>query len=257
MGGGMNETISRFGYPATLIADYEHWVVLLRPAQPTLGSLVLAAKGDETSFADLPQEAFAELQRAVADIERALGAAVRFEKINYLMLMMVDPNVHFHVIPRYDGEREACGVSVRDAGWPKIPALGEAVELDPEQIEAVVGYLEGILVTAEADAHLAVSALAASDVFREIDLLPFLALDRDGPDVGAGLGEGVDGAKIPAAGAVGLPHHPLDLLREQARPSPRKASSPIDSELYRPGSSALPMRSSRSPSRSTFMSSES
>jgi diadenosine tetraphosphate (Ap4A) HIT family hydrolase len=139
----MNETILRFGYPATLVQEYEHWVVLLRAAQPTLGSLILAAKAEARSFAELPQEAFAELQRAVADIEEALGAAVRFEKINYLMLMMVDPHVHFHVIPRYEGERSACGVSVEDKGWPKVPALGEAVTLEPGQVEALAGYLRG------------------------------------------------------------------------------------------------------------------
>ena len=139
----MNETIRKFGYPATLVAEYGHWVVLLRPAQPTLGSFVLAAKSEATSFPELPTEAFAELQDAVADIERALAAAVRYEKINYLMLMMVDPHVHFHVIPRYEGERSACGVTVPDAGWPKVPALGEAVELEPGQVEALVGYLKG------------------------------------------------------------------------------------------------------------------
>jgi diadenosine tetraphosphate (Ap4A) HIT family hydrolase len=136
----MNETVLRFGYPAALIAEYEHWVVLLRPAQPTLGSLILAAKSEARSFAGLGADAFAELQRAVSDIERALGAAVQYEKINYLMLMMVDPHVHFHVVPRYAGEREACGVAVADRGWPKVPALGEAVELSPEQVEALVGY---------------------------------------------------------------------------------------------------------------------
>lgn len=139
----MNETIRRFGYPATLIREYEHWVVLLRPAQPTLGSLVLAAKCEATSFADLPQEAFVELQGVVAHIEGALTASIRQEKINYLMLMMVDPHVHFHVVPRYEGERSACGVSVKDAGWPKVPALGEAVTLDPAQVEALVGYFRG------------------------------------------------------------------------------------------------------------------
>lgn len=139
----MNETIQRFGHPATLIRDYEHWVVLLRPAQPTLGSLILAAKGDSTRFGELPAGAFAELQRVVADIEAALAAAVRHEKINYLMLMMVDPHVHFHVIPRYEGERSACGVTVVDSGWPKVPALGEAVTLEPEQVEALAGYFKG------------------------------------------------------------------------------------------------------------------
>jgi len=137
----MNETITRFGHPETLVAEYEHWVVLLRPAQPTLGSLVLAAKSDATAFADLPAPAFAELQQAVSDIEGVLREAVDYAKINYLMLMMVDPNVHFHVIPRYEGERSACGVTVPDAGWPKVPALGEAVNLDAEQIAALVEWL--------------------------------------------------------------------------------------------------------------------
>jgi diadenosine tetraphosphate (Ap4A) HIT family hydrolase len=138
----MNATILRFGYPATLIVEYGHWVVLLRPAQPTLGSLILAAKSEAKSFADLPQEAFVELQAAVAEIEAALTASVRHEKINYLMLMMVDPHVHFHVIPRYEGERSACGVTVLDPAWPKALDLGQAVELKAEQITALAAYFK-------------------------------------------------------------------------------------------------------------------
>ena len=138
----MNETIRRFGHPRTLIAEYEHWLVLLRPAQPTLGSLVLAAKSEATAFSALEPAAHAALHEAVSDIEAALAAAVAYEKINYLMLMMVDPNVHFHVLPRYEGERSACGVTVRDAGWPKAPALGEAVELTADQTEALVAYFK-------------------------------------------------------------------------------------------------------------------
>jgi diadenosine tetraphosphate (Ap4A) HIT family hydrolase len=139
----MNATIRRFGHPATLIAELEHWVVLLRPDQPTLGSLVLAAKSEAMAFADLPPAAFAELQQAVGAIEAALKAAVGFAKINYLMLMMVDPHVHFHVIPRYEGERSAEGVTVKDAGWPKAPALGEAVALDEYQIARITAWLKG------------------------------------------------------------------------------------------------------------------
>jgi diadenosine tetraphosphate (Ap4A) HIT family hydrolase len=138
----MNETIVRFGYPDTLVADYDHWVVLLRPAQPTLGSLVFAAKADVLAFSDLPAGAFAEQARVVADIERVLRDKVRYAKINYLMLMMVDPNVHYHVIPRYEGERQAEGLSIADTGWPKIPVLGDAVELTAEQIAALVDWLK-------------------------------------------------------------------------------------------------------------------
>ena len=139
----MNDTIRKFGYPATLVRDYAHWLVLLRPAQPTLGSLVLAAKSDATAFADLEPAAFAELGTVTDEIETALKAAVGYEKLNYLMLMMVDPHVHFHVIPRYDGTRSACGLTIADAGWPKVPALGEALGLDVAQIEAVVKWLQG------------------------------------------------------------------------------------------------------------------
>ena len=139
-----NATIRGFGYPETLVADYEHWVVLLRPAQPTLGSLILAARGEATAFADLDQAAFAELREAIGDIETALTAAVGYARINYLMLMMVDPHVHFHVLPRYEGERSACGVTVRDAGWPKVPALGDAVALDAAQIAALSAWLRSL-----------------------------------------------------------------------------------------------------------------
>jgi diadenosine tetraphosphate (Ap4A) HIT family hydrolase len=140
----MNETIRRFGHPDTLVADYEHWVVLLRPAQPTLGSLILAAKSEATAFSGLDAVAFAELGHVVADIERVLAEAVGYAKINYLMLMMVDPNVHFHVLPRYEGERSACGVTVADAGWPKAPALGEAAELDTGQVAALAAWLRSL-----------------------------------------------------------------------------------------------------------------
>ncbi len=138
----MNETIEKFGFPATLLRELDHWVILLRPAQPTLGSLVLAAKSDATEFAALPSEAFRELAQATSLIETALSDFVRYEKINYLMLMMVDPNVHFHVIPRYEGSREFAGQDFPDAGWPKVPDLGTAVGLDEETRASLIGALQ-------------------------------------------------------------------------------------------------------------------
>ena len=130
----MNATIEKFGYPATLIRDYRHWVALLRPAQPTLASLVLAAKSDATAFGALPPEAHAELATITAEIETALTTAVAFQKINYLMLMMVDPHVHFHVIPRSSGTRAWGGIEIADTGWPGPPDLKSAIALPPSQI---------------------------------------------------------------------------------------------------------------------------
>lgn len=137
----MNATIEKFGHPTTLMAEYQHWVVLLRPAQPTLGSLVLAAKSEATAFGDLPAEAHAELKTVSSAIESLLRGFVDYAKINYLMLMMADPHVHFHVIPRYEGAREWQGRSFVDAGWPKVPDLAQAVALDEEAIEALALHL--------------------------------------------------------------------------------------------------------------------
>jgi diadenosine tetraphosphate (Ap4A) HIT family hydrolase len=130
----MNPTAEKFGYPGTLIKEFEHWLVLLRPSQETLGSLVLAAKSHATAYSALPREAFAEQADAIAAIERGLARFVSYERINYLMLMMVDPNVHFHVISRYSATRTWNAVPFPDAGWPGAPRLDSSVRLDADQI---------------------------------------------------------------------------------------------------------------------------
>lgn len=138
----MNSTILKFGYPNSLVCEFEHWIVLLRPAQVTLGSLVLAAKSQATAYGDLPREAFAEQADAVAAIERALRAFSRYERINYLMLMMVDPNVHFHVIPRYSQPRSRNGIDFPDTGWPGPPQLGDAVALSTDELRNIAAELQ-------------------------------------------------------------------------------------------------------------------
>ena len=129
-----NATMRKFGYPETLIRQWDHWAVLLRPAQVTLGSLVLAATSDATAFSGLPDEAFAEQAEVVRAIESALARFGGYERINYLMLMMVDPNVHFHVIPRFSGPREWNGMTFADEGWPGPPELKSAIDLAPDRI---------------------------------------------------------------------------------------------------------------------------
>ena len=139
----LNQTEFRFGYPETLIREYQHWVVLLREQQVTLGSLVLCAKSEATAFSALPFGAFIEMRTVVRDVERVLHAAFKYEKINYLMLMMVDPNVHFHVLPRYAEERSACGLTISDLGWPGAPKLDESRNLSSMERAALCTHIIG------------------------------------------------------------------------------------------------------------------
>ena len=133
----MNATILKFGYPGSLLHEYRSWVVLLRPAQPTLGSMILACKEDATALGAVSAEAWADLALATADLEHAVRTTFDHQKINYLALMMVDPQVHFHVIPRYSTSREFEGSSFADPTWPKPPDVTSALALSPAQMSAL------------------------------------------------------------------------------------------------------------------------
>ena len=133
----MNDTMRKFGYPDTLVREYRHWVVLVRTDQITAGSLVMACKEGAQRLSDVTQAAYSEMKTVIADIEAALRTAFAYEKINYLALMMVDKEVHFHVVPRYSQAVEAFGMTFADAGWPGVPALADAVSLNDEQMAAM------------------------------------------------------------------------------------------------------------------------
>jgi diadenosine tetraphosphate (Ap4A) HIT family hydrolase len=137
----MNETIEKFGYPGTLIKEYSHWVVLLRPDQATLGSMVLANKSNATALSQVDPAAFAELSDAIRDLEKALDTVFHNDKINYLLLMMVDKYVHFHVLPRYAQNRIIFGGDFQDPGWPGPPNLSYSSDLTSEQRTSVLELL--------------------------------------------------------------------------------------------------------------------
>lgn len=139
-----NATIVKFGYPASLVREYDGWVVLVRPAQCTLGALVLVNKNDVQSFSAIGRQSFVELERVTQDIEHGLSAFRPYQKINYLMLMMVDKEVHFHVLPRYDRDQEFGGMVYTDPGWPAVPDLAAGPVLDDRQMALLVDELKKV-----------------------------------------------------------------------------------------------------------------
>lgn len=136
-----NATELKFGDPTTRIAQTNCWTVLLRPKQPTLGSLVLVCREPVQAFSAVSAAAFADLQVVIRHVETVLREVVAYERINYLMLMMVDPDVHFHVIPRYSGGREFGGAKYPDTGWPGVPALEPAVTPTTDARDALIARL--------------------------------------------------------------------------------------------------------------------
>jgi diadenosine tetraphosphate (Ap4A) HIT family hydrolase len=123
-------TLAKFGHPAMPIGETEHWNVLLPPQQVTLGAPVPVRRGPATRFGDIIPAAIAGLHDAIRRIGTILREFVQYERINYPMLIMADPDVHSYVIPRFASERVHLGRRFPDAGWPGPPALGQAAETE-------------------------------------------------------------------------------------------------------------------------------
>ena len=137
----MNQTIEKFGYPKTAIAEGERWVVMLRPGQVTLGAAVVACKEDARSLPEVSAEAFVELKKIARELERCLREAFEFDKINYLILMMIDPHVHLHVVPRYAAGRVFASTRFTDPGWPRQPVMAYEHQIPDSEFDELREYL--------------------------------------------------------------------------------------------------------------------
>ncbi|WEF31401.1 hypothetical protein [Pseudoduganella chitinolytica] len=115
----MNATLQRFGYPASVVRKYQHWSVLIRPAQITPFCCVIAAHAPVLSLGALPPAAGAEFPAVVRAFEATVRRLAPAMKFNYLALMMVDPNPHFHAIPRYAVPFTLGDASFSDTAYPK------------------------------------------------------------------------------------------------------------------------------------------
>ena len=100
-----------------------YWYLLLRNDQCTFGSLVLIEKNFFKKYSDLSEESHREKFCIIKEIESKGKDFLKFDKINYLMLMMVDLEVHVHVIPRYSTDKYYKKTIFSDPGWPGLPQL--------------------------------------------------------------------------------------------------------------------------------------
>lgn len=132
----------KFGYPESILRDFDHWTVLLRPKQATLGALVLACKQPVNEFGQVSAAGFAELQQVVKALEQALKQAFGYDRINYLMLMMVDKDVHFHVLPRYATVQQFAGLDFSDPAWPGPPEITFSTETDSAALAQIAALLD-------------------------------------------------------------------------------------------------------------------
>ena len=114
----------KYDTEALMIAENAAWRWSLRPTQCTLGAGLIAARSPLTALGAMTSESallFAEITALAEQVTRVLLTP---DKFNHLSLMMIDPHLHFHFVPRYASERISYDQTFVDSGWPGFPALG-------------------------------------------------------------------------------------------------------------------------------------
>lgn len=129
---------AKFRVDELLVVRNEAWSWSVRPGQVTLGSGILSLNRYAACFSEVTAAEMAALAGIVGSLERALRSAFDYQAINYLMLMMVDHHVHFHVIPRYAGARRFAGLDWADRGWPAQPVLAEVQHAEQAALPALL-----------------------------------------------------------------------------------------------------------------------
>ena len=138
----MNSTIKKFGYSENLIKEYDHWVVLYRPQQVTIGSLVLICKENKFTLGDLSESAYLEFRLVIQNVEKFLYEKLCANKINYIALMLVDPHVHFHIIPRYSFKITINEKYYHDIYWPKPPNILGKIDVNESEKLYLIKYFQ-------------------------------------------------------------------------------------------------------------------
>lgn len=115
------------------VQEGERWVLSTRPGQITLGSMVISHRAGALDFASLVPGDGQELTDWVASAEDAAKALYGAVRLNVVCLMMMDPVVHFHVLPRYAVPVERHGRTWTDDDWPGAPTFAPVPTREHEQ----------------------------------------------------------------------------------------------------------------------------
>jgi diadenosine tetraphosphate (Ap4A) HIT family hydrolase len=125
MSATLEEFRTKFRVDELMVYTSKHWTWSVRPVHSTLGAGILSLNRFCPSLGQISPDEGQDLALIAGVLERALQSVFGPQKMNYIMLMMVDRHLHFHVLPRYGESKPFAGLDWLDSGWPKPPALGD------------------------------------------------------------------------------------------------------------------------------------
>ena len=117
---------AKFRVEELKVLENRSWTWSVRPGQPTLGAGILSLNRHAGKFSEVTPDELADLAELVSAVEGTIKVAFDHQIMNYLMLMMLDHHVHYHVIPRYESVRTFAGREWVDNGWPALPVIADS-----------------------------------------------------------------------------------------------------------------------------------
>jgi diadenosine tetraphosphate (Ap4A) HIT family hydrolase len=111
-----------------LIKENDYWQIFLAPSQRYLGTCVIGLKRHCSSLAELEDVEWAEFSRIVREMEFVLADTFKPTLFNWSCFKNAafrvenpNPEVHWHLIPRYKYEVEYQGIKFEDPDFGYIP----------------------------------------------------------------------------------------------------------------------------------------
>lgn len=129
-----NSTIAKHVDDTLIIHQFNHWTLSYRKRQVTHYSLMLFANSNAKKISALESDLKESLGETISIIEHGLEIISKPKIINVQSVMLVDPHVHFHIIPRYQ-EKE------KDPFWPDIADIKHDMNLTTAQREEQINQL--------------------------------------------------------------------------------------------------------------------
>ena len=137
MNPNFQDFISKFRLDDFAIYESKYWKWSLRPVHSTIGAGILSLRRYDERMSNITSDESKDLVVIIKVIEDTLKKVFNYDKINYMMLMMVDTHIHFHVIPRYSREISFEDLTWKDGGWPALPALGAGDEYEYSVLNSI------------------------------------------------------------------------------------------------------------------------
>jgi len=111
-----------------LITGRKYWNIFLAPSQRYLGTCVIAIKRHCANLSELEDFEWMEFSKIVPEMEIVIKKLFNPTLFNWSCFKNAayrsdnpDPEVHWHLIPRYDSEVEFHGIKFEDPDFGYIP----------------------------------------------------------------------------------------------------------------------------------------